>query len=138
LPCDVLLVDGYDSDGLPARLSRARFYDDCHAALEPDGVMVVNLHAGHARFEVLLDRMRRSFDGSVLVVHTSDRSNSIAFAFKGRALGALRHGPLRPPTGMTVEAFTPLRADLACVVAALSKAQAGDGRRTMAQPGEVA
>ena len=124
VPCDVLLVDGYDSDGLPLRLGTARFYDDCHAALEPGGVLAVNLHAGHHRFDVLVDRMRRSFGGNVLTVDATDRSNTIVFAFKGRNLTDLRRGPLRPPQGLDGVAYKQLRADFAAVTAALL-AQAG-------------
>lgn len=120
VPCDVLLVDGYDGDGLPSRLSLARFYDDCHDALEPGGVMVVNLHAGHPRFDILVDRMRRSFDGNLLLVDASDRSNTIVFAFKGRDLGTLHRGPLRSPPGLDGVAFKQLRADFAAVVTALA------------------
>lgn len=124
VPCDVLLVDGYDSDGLPSRLGTARFYDDCHDALEPGGVLAVNLHAGHHRFDILVDRMRRSFGGNVLLVDATDRSNTIVFAFKGRDLSELRRGPLRPPPGLDGVAYKQLRADFAAVTAALL-AQAG-------------
>jgi spermidine synthase len=124
VPCDVLLVDGYDNGGLPSRLGMARFYDDCRDALEPGGVLVVNLHAGHHRFDILVDRMRRSFDGKVLLVDAADRSNTIVFAFKGRNLADLRRGPLRPPPGLDGVAYKQLRADFAAVTAALL-AQAG-------------
>ncbi|MDO9075757.1 MAG: transferase [Rubrivivax sp.] len=120
VPCDVLLVDGYDSSGLPSRLGMARFYDDCHDALEPGGVLVVNLHSGHHRFDILVDRMRRSFDDSVLLVDASDRSNTIVFAFKDRDLADLRRGALRPPQGLDGVAFKQLRADFAAVVTALA------------------
>ncbi len=138
MPCDVLLVDAYDSDGLPARLSNARFYDDCQQALEPGGVMVVNLHAGHARFDILVDRVRRSFDGQVLVVHASDRSNSIVFAVKSRRLAAVRRGALRRPPGLSAEAFAPLRADFAAVLVALAGHQEDERARPLALSGRVA
>ena len=41
---DVLLVDGYDYDGMPESLASQAFYDDCHQALSADGLMAVNLH----------------------------------------------------------------------------------------------
>lgn len=138
VPCDVLLVDAYDSDGLPARLSSARFYDDCQQALDPGGVMVVNLHAGHARFDILVDRMRRSFDGQVLVVHAADGSNSIVFAFKGRRLAAVRRSMLRRPPGLSAEAFAALRADFADVLAALARHQADARAEALAASGRLA
>jgi spermidine synthase len=118
--CDVLLVDGYDSEGLPLRLSSQRFYDDCRAALAPGGVMVANLHSGHRRFGVFVDRIRRSFDDSVLVVETRDRANGIVFAFRDRPAGDLQRGPLRLPAGLDRAAQRQLRPGLAAVAGALS------------------
>jgi spermidine synthase len=66
--CDVLLVDGFDSQGLPARLCSQRFYNDCHETLQPGGIMVANLHCDHRHYDALVDRIRSSFEGSVLVV----------------------------------------------------------------------
>jgi spermidine synthase len=127
-PCDVLLVDGYDSQGLPARLSSQRFYDDCHAALAADGVMVANLHTGHRRFEVFVDRIRRSFDDQVLVVEAADLTNSIVFAFRNRRPGTRRRGPLHPAAGLDPVALDSLRAELAAVAAAASRRpRAGNG-----------
>jgi spermidine synthase len=120
-PCDVLLVDGYDSQGLPARLSSQRFYDDCHAALTPDGVMVANLHSGHRRFEVFVDRIRRSFDDEVLVVESADLTNSLVFAFRNHRPGARRRGPLRSAAGLDPAVRDALRAELAAVAAAASR-----------------
>ena len=120
-PCDVLLVDGYDSQGLPARLSSQRFYDDCCAALTPGGVMVANLHTGHRRFEVCVDRIRRSFDDEVLVVEAADLTNSVVFAFRGRRPGARRRGPLRAAAGLDPFVLETLRAELAAVAAAASR-----------------
>ena len=117
--CDVLLVDGFDSDGLPSRLCSQRFYDDCAAMLRPDGIMVVNLHYGHARFEVCVDRIRRSFDDAVLVVDGVDLGNSIVFAGKGRAFGRCRPGVVRRPKGLDSGAAEPLLAGFAQVMSAL-------------------
>ena len=92
------MVDGFDSDGLPARLCSQRFYDDCHEMLQPGGIMVANLHFGHRHYARHLDRIRCSFDGAVLVVDDSELSNSIVFAVQGRGLrrGARRRGAARP------------------------------------------
>ncbi|MDO8413984.1 MAG: transferase, partial [Gallionellaceae bacterium] len=37
---DVLMVDGFDADGLPAQLCSQQFYDDCFASLADNGIMV--------------------------------------------------------------------------------------------------
>ncbi len=40
---DVILVDGYDREGLPEALCTPSFYRNCHRALAPGGVAVFNL-----------------------------------------------------------------------------------------------
>ena len=97
---DVLMVDGFDSNGLPARLSSQRFYDDCHEMLQPGGIMVANLHYGHRQYALHLDRMQRSFDGAVLVVDDGELSNSIVFACKGCDLESARAGVIHRPKGL--------------------------------------
>ncbi len=88
---DVLMVDGFDTDGQPPRLSSQRFYDDCHEMLQPDGIMVVNLHYGHHMRDTYVGRIRRSFgDDAVLLVDDGELSNSIVFACKGHALSQAR------------------------------------------------
>ena len=116
---DVLMIDGFDWEGMPDGLGAQRFYDDCHDALSPGGFMVVNLHLGDARYEVLVDRMRRSFNDAVLTVIDADKSNSIVFACKGRALADYRPGIVRPPAGLDGAAATQLLGAFAQVVAAL-------------------
>lgn len=97
---DVLMVDGFDSDGLPARLCSQRFYDDCYETLQPGGIMVANLHYGHRQYPLYLDRIERSFGGAVIVVNDSDLSNSIVFACKGTALKSARAGVIHRPKGL--------------------------------------
>jgi spermidine synthase len=118
-PVDVLLVDGFDSDGQPARLSSKRFYDDCRDALQPGGIMVVNLHYGHRHYEIQVDRIRRSFDGAILVVDDGDLSNSIVFACKGHGLEQLRAGLVRRPKGLEEAASKQLLAGFALIASAL-------------------
>jgi spermidine synthase len=80
---DVLLVDGFDSEGLAPSLCSQRFYNDCYQALSQQGVMVANLHHDdpkHARFTA---RIRLAFDGNLLEVASQEKSNSILFARKG-------------------------------------------------------
>jgi len=120
---DVLLVDGFDSHGLPARLASQRFYDNCLDALQPGGIMVANLHYGHRHYEVYLDRIRRSFNGSVLVVDDGEMSNSIVFASNGHALGKRRGGASRRPKGLEAAAADQLLAAFALVSSALKDQQ---------------
>ncbi len=119
--CDVLMVDGFDSDGQPARLSSQRFYDDCFEMLQPDGIMVVNLHRGHPRHDIFVDRIRRSFNDSVLLVDGVDLANSIVFACKGHAFDARRPALARRPKRLDDNAAQQLRAGFALISTALEK-----------------
>lgn len=119
---DLLLIDGFDYDGLPEVLGTQRFYDDCHACLRPGGLLVQNLHLGDARYPVLVDRVRRSFDDAALEVDDSDKSNSIVFACKGTAFASYKPGIVRPPPGLSPVAATQLLGAFATVISAL-KAQ---------------
>jgi len=105
----VLLVDGYDSGGLPASLSSQRFYDDCREMLAPDGMFVVNLHCSQARWQQQLARIRRSFAGAILSVDDKDGSNSVVFASTSH-LSAPPYGkPMRRPPGLDDDAWAQLR-----------------------------
>jgi spermidine synthase len=91
---DVLMLDAYDSAGLPSELSSQEFYDSCAAALAPDGVLVVNLWGSDKRFDAYLQRIEQSFDGRVLMMPTGRPGNIVIFAFKRQA-GDLRWKTLR-------------------------------------------
>ena len=77
---DVLLIDGFDHQGQPPALCTQAFYDDCFAALKPDGVLVVNLHYDDVDYPVWVARLQRSFGGNACEVPAPEKSNSIVFA----------------------------------------------------------
>ncbi len=79
-PLDVLLVDGFDDQGLPTELCSAAFYDDCRARLAEDGVFVANLHPDEEIYATCLDRIYTAFAGSMLVLTTDESDNRIIFA----------------------------------------------------------
>lgn len=83
---DVLLVDGFDSQGQAPSLCTQRFYDDCFQTLSPEGIMVVNLHHDHPDHSVFTGRIRLAFDGNLLEMASKEKSNSIVFARKGRRI----------------------------------------------------
>lgn len=114
---DVLMVDAYDETGLPAPLATQRFFDDCRGALSAEGMLVVNLHADHPHHTVHVDRIRRSFDGAVLVVDDTARDNRIVFAENGRTPTALALGPLRRPQAVDEPAWRSLQASFARILA---------------------
>ena len=115
---DVLLVDGYDRHGQPARLTSQRFYDDCFDMLQPGGIMVINLYYAHPHRDAYIDRIRRSFADSVLVVDDGELSNSIVFACKGDALDR-RPGLARHPRNLEAAAVDQLLAGFALITSAL-------------------
>ncbi len=94
---DIVVLDAFGPQGLPAALARQRFYDDCADTLSPGGVLVANLHSAASDCAACVVRIGRSFDGEALVVGDRSRVNSIVFARKGAALlppaGALAAQP---------------------------------------------
>jgi len=123
---DALLVDGFDTFGLPDELSSQRFYDDCFEALLPDGIMVANLHFGHPEYALQLERIGRAFGQSVLPVADSHGSNSVVFAVKGDALERQPASPVRRPAGLLPGGWTPLKPSFSRVASALQKQRMQD------------
>jgi spermidine synthase len=121
----VLMVDGFDSDGLPGRLCSQRFYDDCFDMLHPQGVLVVNLHCGHPQYQSLVDRIQRSFNGPVLVVEDSEGRNGVVFACKGDTLARAASGAVRRPKGLARGASEQLLGAFGRVLQALNDSREG-------------
>lgn len=116
---DVLLVDGYDYDGMPERLASQAFYDDCHQALSADGLMAVNLHIEHPEYALLVARIERSFEANVLRVHVKREGNVIVFASKTPFSERQRSGVLSEPQTLGKEAWSELKPTFAQIVAML-------------------
>ena len=116
---DVLMVDAFDAQGMPAALGTQRFYDDCLDVLAPDGMLAVNLHAGHPHFPVYLDRIGRSFGAGVLRVNDHDGSNSVVFAFKGGLRARGGRGPRQRPETLGDEPWQQLQAAFARIASAM-------------------
>ena len=77
---DVILLDGYDANGLPESLSSMDFYFHCRNVLAPDGVLAVNLWGGEPNRAVYLDRLRTVFDDRVWWCQPPDSSSLVVFA----------------------------------------------------------
>ncbi len=122
---DVLLVDGYDSDGLPAVLSSKRFYDDVFDCLRPSGVMATNIHLVNEGFALLLARIGRSFQGAPLAVKERESGNAIVFARKDRPLStSVIAKPVRPAT-MEIAQWSLLQAAFGRIQTALDASHLG-------------
>lgn len=79
--CDVILLDGYNGDGLPDVLSTETFYQDCYRALRPQGILVVNLWRKDAQFRRNLARIHTCFDKKTVTIKCQS-GNEIVLAFK--------------------------------------------------------
>ena len=122
---DVLLVDGFDTEGLPKALRSQRFYDNCADVLQPGGLLVVNLHNDRVHCDTWVERIRRSFAGSVLLVDDSDASNRVVFAWKGEQRSLLSAATVARRTGMSAAACAPLRPAFARVHSAMGLLRGG-------------
>jgi spermidine synthase len=89
---DVLVVDGFDRDGLPAALGSARFYGDCRRALHDGGVLVANIFSYDPQYPGMLARLELMFDARVCRFEGVAGNNRILFAVKA-APGALAAEP---------------------------------------------
>ena len=108
---DALLVDGFDHHGQPAALCSQRFYDDCFAALAPEGVMAVNLHYDDADFPLWAGRIQRSFNGNTVEIPALEKSNCIVFASRGSPLTRYRIDLRASLAGMERAAVVQLKAE---------------------------
>lgn len=120
-PLDVLLVDGFDYDGQPEALCSQDFYDAAAAALAPQGLLVVNLHAGHAEHAEFVRRIERSFGGLSLEVRLRDEANSVVFGFRSAATLARPVSALRRPPALAPAAWAQLKPALARVATAAQR-----------------
>lgn len=124
---EVLLVDGFDHEGQPAALCTQRFYDDCLAALPAGGMLVVNLHYDHPDYPVLVERIRRSFNGHAVEVITQEKTNSIVFARKGLAISPRDLNLRSSLAGLEVAARNELRAELVRMLWAMKSLDLEEG-----------
>jgi spermidine synthase len=79
---DVLLVDGFDADGLPPALGSASFYADCQRALRPGGVLVANLFSYDPHYPAMVKRLRAAFHGRICAFTGIAGNNRIVFAVR--------------------------------------------------------
>jgi len=82
---DILLLDGFDSRGLPDSLSASAFYDNCRVRLGSKGLLVANLCDNSTAFAVLQRRIAASFGGQAIAIPAERRGNRIVFASADRA-----------------------------------------------------
>ena len=128
---DVLLVDGFDWEGLPEALCSQAFYDHCADALTDTGWLVANLPSSTSQplFAVHVARIRQSFGAdAVLVVGDGERgTNSVVLACRDAQALRRRDITTRGPAGFDAAAWRALQPAMAAVRRALLQQQADTG-----------
>ena len=89
---DVLVVDGFDSSGLPAALGSARFYGDCRRAMTDGAVLVANIFSYDPQYAPMRARLGLMFDDRLCHFDGVAGNNRIVFALKAGA-GQVRPAP---------------------------------------------
>lgn len=117
---DILMVDGFDLDGMPEQLCSQEFYEDCHDFLAPEGIMVVNLHLNRAGYADCVARIRNTFGAAVFEVVDDDMTNSIVFARKGELFDMLGQVPLCRPDSISRDAWRQLMPTFQIIAATLT------------------
>lgn len=82
----ILMVDLYDAQARgPVRDSLA-FYQGCFNALNPIGILVVNLFGAHDSYAHNVRHIHQAFNGRLLFLPQIEEGNQIVLAFKGPAI----------------------------------------------------
>lgn len=79
---DVIMLDGFDIDGLVGELNTPDFYASCHRALKPDGIFVANFWGKRNTLVPLVSDLLRQFDRKLWWCRASDCHNLIVFCLK--------------------------------------------------------
>lgn len=81
--CDLLVVDGFEDENLPAALVSQAFFDAAWGALEDAGVLVMNAMDDDRHFDRNLQRLEQAFGGAVIAFHALRDPNIVVLAIKG-------------------------------------------------------
>lgn len=75
----LLLVDGYDEDGIPPSLATTAFHKACRDALHHDGVLASNVYAANVDSHVA--GMRNAFGQRIAILEEAQQSNVVVLAW---------------------------------------------------------
>ena len=89
----VLMIDAFDSNGIPMDMCSQEFFDSCAAALTSDGMLMMNIWGSDRNFDVYLQRIEQSFKQRVLMLPTGRPGNIVVIGFR-REPADLRWGTL--------------------------------------------
>ncbi len=96
--CDLLVVDGFDDESMPAALVSPAFLDAAWGALRDPGALVMNFMDDDPTLDRSLERLERAFGGAVLCLPALRDPNVIALALRG-APAAMKWAELRARAG---------------------------------------
>lgn len=81
-PYDILLLDGFDDQGLPSQLVALSFYEACKRALGASGILVANFPLNATGRHRAVKRLRKVFGAdAIFEVQAAEDDNVIVFAF---------------------------------------------------------
>jgi spermidine synthase len=83
---DLILVDGFDENARAGELDTSPFYEYCHARLNDNGILAVNLLGRSRGYKASFERIREAFEDRALVFPSCDSGNVIAFAARGKPI----------------------------------------------------
>lgn len=83
---DLILVDGFDGQGIPEALCSKGFYQHARAALTPSGLLVTNVQAETSQARQLRQRIGKAFDAQVIMVESDEGGNEIVTAVNDRTV----------------------------------------------------
>lgn len=81
---DVLMLDGYNADGIVPELCSPDFYAACRRILTPSGMLAANLWSDTPDDSVCMERLRAEFDGRLWWCPAADSCNQLVFAVNDR------------------------------------------------------
>jgi spermidine synthase len=81
--CDLLVVDGFEDESMPAAMVSQAFFDAAWCALDEPGVLVMNVMDDDREFDRNLQRLERAFGGAVLAFQALHDPNIVVLGLKG-------------------------------------------------------
>ncbi|MFC4274809.1 fused MFS/spermidine synthase [Achromobacter aloeverae] len=117
---DVLLLDGYDDNGLPTRLRGREFFEDCRRCLRHRGILVANLHRQAPDYSPCLHDLMALFPSGLLEVADEDLANSIVYASAADLAARLRADAILRPDGLAKEAWRQLMPTFRTIAATMA------------------
>jgi spermidine synthase len=92
---DVILLDGFNKDGVVPELNSQNFYGACQRILNPRGILVANLWSEAEDLTILKSRLHLEFDYRVWSVRSIDSHNLLLFSFNSPLNVPISHSLMR-------------------------------------------